>query len=272
MSLSWEIIGKSVQGALHKKQGKEHQDAWGWNRGEDYLVVAIADGLGSDKCPFSRVGAEIGVDVAVNQLLRFWKQVNSNSPRGIKRLAKESLPKSIVRKWRGEVLEDYRKRWNKSEEDSIFTLYGTTLLAILVTEKFVVQLQLGDGDIVNFYHSGASNKVRRVFELGTEFLGNKTTSLSQRDAERKLNVTYESLSENDLGLILLATDGYSNSFRTDDAFFKAVKDFWDYLSEGSADLIEDNLRVWLTETSQEGSGDDITVALIYKQALSMGGE
>lgn len=270
MTLSWRNIGKSVQGASHKKQGKECQDAWGWNSGEDYLIVAIADGHGSVKCPFSKVGAEIGVDVAVNQLLRFWKQVNANPFRDIKRLAEVSLPKSILRKWREKVLDDYQRRWKKYGEGDIFTLYGATLLAVLVTEKFAVQLQLGDGDTVNLYHSSASDKVRRVFKLSEEYLGNETDSLSQKDAERRFNVAYGSLTGSGLGLIFLATDGYSNSFKTDGAFFKGVRDFWDYFCEEGADLVEDMLVDWLTRTSQDGSGDDITVALIYRQDFVQG--
>lgn len=270
MTFSWRKIGKSVRGASHQRKGKIQQDAWGWSDGDDYLIVAIADGHGSDKSPYSRVGAEIGVNVAVNQLLRFWKQVKANPFGNIKRVAEETLPKSILRQWREGVLRDYRKRWNKNEDDDIFTLYGSTLLAVLVTEKFAVQLQLGDGDIVNFYHSGFHDELIRVFELSEECFGTETESLCQMDAERRFNLAYESLEGGDLGLIFLTTDGYSDSFTPYNAFFKAIKDFWGYLSEEGPELIEANLESWLKETSRDGSGDDITVALIYNQDFVQG--
>jgi len=58
-----EIRGASVQGASHKRTGKECQDSNKSLEMGDVAIFAAADGHGSEKCPFSKTGSQIAVNV-----------------------------------------------------------------------------------------------------------------------------------------------------------------------------------------------------------------
>jgi hypothetical protein len=64
-------------------------------------------------------------------------------------------------------------------------------------------------------------------------------------------------------LIMLTTDGYSNSFLTDAGFTKAGADIYKLLRAEGEGYIADNLEGWLNSSSESGSGDDIAMALVY---------
>jgi hypothetical protein len=65
-------------------------------------------------------------------------------------------------------------------------------------------------------------------------------------------------------LILLATDGYANSFRTDQDFLKVGSDMLEMIRRDGWQYVKNRLNGWLAEASQLGSGDDITVGLMYQ--------
>jgi serine/threonine protein phosphatase PrpC len=64
-------------------------------------------------------------------------------------------------------------------------------------------------------------------------------------------------------MILLSTDGYANSFQDDSGFLKAARDIWEILRSDGKDYVQKHLEEWLNETSEGGSGDDITVGLVF---------
>ena len=72
----------------------------------------------------------------------------------------------------------------------------------------------------------------------------------------------------DPSLIMISTDGYSNSYTSDENFEKVLIDLSKIIFENPEGLqsgiknIKDNLESWLQETSKLGSGDDITVGLM----------
>ena len=64
-------------------------------------------------------------------------------------------------------------------------------------------------------------------------------------------------------LILLSTDGYCNSFNNESGFLKIGLDYLALLEEYGYSYLSENLYDILRQTSREGSGDDITLGLIY---------
>ena len=62
-------------------------------------------------------------------------------------------------------------------------------------------------------------------------------------------------------LILLSTDGYSNSFQDEAGFLKVGSDLLHMIrtTAGGLDMVKEHLVAWLTESTYAGSGDDITV-------------
>jgi hypothetical protein len=74
-------------------------------------------------------------------------------------------------------------------------------------------------------------------------------------------------------MILLSTDGYLNSFSSEAGFFQAATDILEMLrSDTGFNDVNDNLKAWLEEATQMGSGDDSTVAIIYRPDALMKSE
>ena len=91
--------------------------------------------------------------------------------------------------------------------------------------------------------------VEKPIPPDTRHLANETTSLCTPTA-----------------LVLLSTDGYANSFSNEAGFLKVGPDIWQMMrEEGGVQKVKDNLEVWLQAATQTGSGDDITLGILYQQ-------
>ena len=62
---------------------------------------------------------------------------------------------------------------------------------------------------------------------------------------------------------MLSTDGFSNSYKNEQEFVKICTEYYEMIKEHGADVIDANLKSWLSETSEMGCGDDITVLIAY---------
>jgi hypothetical protein len=70
--------------------------------------------------------------------------------------------------------------------------------------------------------------------------------------------------------VLLATDGYANSFREDAGFLRIGGDLLEMIRQDGIEGVDGNLETWLNEASELGSGDDITVALVCRTGEGSG--
>ncbi len=284
--LPWRILRCSVQGASHYNSGLPNQDAIHWDQ-DKYrglpLMLAIADGHGGEKYFRSKIGARLAVQAAVEEMKNFEKgllnQPLSQSLSVVEDAAKH-LPWSIVSRWK-ELVEQHRKdngftpeeteRIKKMENADVWEaitanptlLYGTTLLSVLVTESFILYLQIGDGDILTISTSG---KVSRPIPDDERLLANETTSLCNPTAVGDFRTYFQSLVDLKPALILLSTDGYSNSFRNPEGFLKVGTDIWNMIRSDGLQKVEENLEEWLKLATERGSGDDITLGLLCRMS------
>lgn len=271
--IQWSIIGESVKGALHHRNGKPNQDAWAQSK--TVHCLAVADGHGSAKHQRSDSGAKIAVNVAVKLLEKFadqWFDV---------RLIKEAssyLPGKIVQAWREAVEEDHQKyelsadpvqnngeisdTTVKQDDTDIYSLYGTTLLAALLTENYALYLQIGDGNLLVMNEDG---EIETPLPQNAAFIANETNSLSQANAANHFEqkIAFFAYQPPPV-LISLSSDGYINSYTSPIEFATVIKDIKQLLFEQGAEKIQAMLPDWLDETSRQGSGDDITIALLYR--------
>jgi len=166
------------------------------------------------------------------------------------------------------VKKDGESAW-KSVENNNFLVYGATLLAVLVTESFILYIQLGDGDILEVNSQGETT---RILERDPKLIANETTSLCMNKAWNEFQVHLEpytkGMSRKMPALILVSTDGYSNSFSTDEGFFKIGKDYLNMFKSNSAENVREKIPVFLKETSEKGSGDDITLGIIKRPEIN----
>lgn len=268
------IFGKSVQGASHKRTNTECQDSMKKMRlSDDAVVLTVADGHGSKTCPYSKTGSSI----AVNSFCKVMKNLYSGYSNDLERLlaylnrdGDTKIAQLIHNEWKNRVISTHKQKNReipktedgKIDEIEVFKLYGTTLVGVLITPLFSFAFQIGDGDITFVDDNGA-----RPFLDSDKILGTETHSLSKVDAWKKaITVVYRNeLFHNESSLLMLSTDGFSNSFKNEDEFKKACVDYYLMIQQHGAEEIKNNLQDWLDETSALGCGDDITLLLAYSQ-------
>lgn len=284
MAAQWQIIASTVRGASHIRTGLPNQDALRSPQPSERgapIVLAIADGHGSVKSFRSAVGAQYAVDVAA-EVLRGLALSAAEVLSVVADSAKieEQIARPIVAKWRDAVGQDLAARPFTEEEllgasqhepgnrevvsANPVIAYGTTVLAALITEAFILYVQLGDGDIVTVSREGV---VTRPLPTDARLFANETTSLSSSKAWQDFRVGGVPLTNEPPELILLATDGYANSFRTDADFLKVGADYLDLLRTEGVHNVADTLPDWLEEASRLGSGDDVTVDMLYRPTV-----
>ncbi|PTY03388.1 hypothetical protein DB346_05770 [Verrucomicrobia bacterium LW23] len=145
-----------------------------------------------------------------------------------------------------------------------FVAYGSTILATVVTERWVFISQLGDGDILLVDNDG---KVTRPLPQDKKLFANETTSLCCPDADSEFRLKVLPVEHFSPALILLSTDGYANSFQSDEGFLQVGSDIWNIICECGFDVITRDIESWLRDASREGSGDDISVGILCRADL-----
>jgi serine/threonine protein phosphatase PrpC len=270
----WQVVGRSVCGASHRRRRAANQDALEWSRaGSTAVVVAVADGHGSAACFRSGEGAALAVQCAGGLLRNFFEQWPEYEEAA---LAAREIPDEMVALWREAVARHLadtpftraeRKSLDGREEAQQWRVYGSTVLGVLATPSYVLYLQLGDGDILIVSESGGA---ARPWPRDPRLLGLETTSLCGEHAAAETRVAVQAHCGMSPALVVLSTDGYANSFREDEGFLRTGGDLLEVIREDGLEGVERNLETWLNEASELGSGDDITVAVVSRTAAGVG--
>lgn len=266
------VFGESVQGASHIRSGKECQDSLKKvERDDDTVILAVADGHGSDSCPYSKSGSHEAVNVFC-KILGEYLDTYSGQPEQLltflKREGDTKVAQEIDAEWKRRILRVHSKykreiildaKGNK-DKDAIYKLYGSTLIGLVIAKEFLFAFQLGDGDIIKVSEMG----VKSVIEAD-KLLGIETHSLSKAESWKKAVTMVKKHVENqELPVMyMLSSDGMANSYKNDEEFKKTCTDYYLLLKEHGVKAVADNLGQWLSETSELGCGDDITALFSY---------
>lgn len=281
---SWDLIVNSVIGNSHIRNGLPNQDSFGCkylSENEDAVILTVSDGHGSANSFRSDIGSKIAVNVTINAFTEIYKGFLENDTKIsiIKREIEEKLPKEIIKIWRAEVdthllsnpiSDDEKKKLTDVKgkialekiNENPYIIYGATLLAVLVTNTFIIYLQLGDGDIIEVYND---NEIRRPIPKDERLIANETTSLCSKEAWKDIYICYQTMLDTQPDLIMLSTDGYLNSYTNENEFYKVSKDYLNIYKEEGIEFIKSNIEDWLNDVSKNGSGDDISAAIVFKR-------
>lgn len=266
------LCGRSVRGASHVRSGMPCQDNYRIEEiSEDISVIAVADGHGSEKSPKSRSGSRIAVNVFCSVMKKYLQNYAGASDDLVTYLNRDGelrFAQEICEEWQRRVRDSFNKSKEEkpiSEDGSVrwkdvYRMYGTTLLGLLIAPTFIFAFQIGDGDIVLV----DQDQVSPVVEA-EKFLGTETHSLSKPDAWRKAvtAVRRRAVSAGTPYLYMLSTDGFINSFVSEEDHRTACRDYYGMIQEHGFDAVANHLATWLSETSELGCGDDITLVLAY---------
>jgi Protein phosphatase 2C len=281
----WQVLGKSIRGSSHERKGLENQDYFDYTRGPDGelpFCLAVSDGHGSKKHFRSASGSFLAVEKALAALNEFEASASSLPLDKLRYKALEELPRRIFNEWQQAVEADIKNKplaedplFNElsAEQQAIiqadsYIAYGATLLAVLVTSTYILYLQLGDGDIVSVNSFGVVS--RPIQQEQGVMIFNETHSLSQENAWQKFEV--ELIAKYDdiqyfPDLICVSTDGLFNSFADSSGFEKVACDYRQLLVDIGHEAVEASMEETLKRISAGGSGDDITLGILYRQTF-----
>jgi len=277
--MNWRVINASVRGSAHQRSGLPNQDAVDYGssqRGDAPMtVLAVSDGHGGGRHFRSQVGSTLAVHVTVKAVQDYLAGLAGAE------CDLSQLSQQIVDAWVTAVKSDLAhnpfseaelgaleeaegERSKESVVERPELAYGATLLVAAVTDERIIYLQLGDGDILTVAADGTT---ARPIAADERLVGNQTTSLCQPEAWREFRVTETATSAGLPVLVLLSTDGYVNSFRSQEDFLQIGQDYLQILREQGSEVLSDELPKILAEATQQGSGDDITLGLLHMQVL-----
>jgi hypothetical protein len=279
--MKWKVISASVRGSAHQRTGLPNQDAVDYgmaDRSEPAAtVLAVSDGHGGGRHFRSQVGAMLAVHVSVETVREHVCRtpgLNGSANLG-------ELSQKIVNAWLSAVGSDLENNPFTEEELSVLAnaegegskdsvmehpelAYGATLLVAAATDDRMLYLQLGDGDILAVAPDGATTK---PIAADARLIANQTTSLCQPDAWREFRSAEIAAGQGWPTLVLLSTDGYVNSFRSQEDFLQIGKDYLEMLREQGSDSLAQELPQILADATQQGSGDDITLGMLHADVL-----
>jgi hypothetical protein len=267
--VTWQVITTSARGSAHRASGAPNQDAAASQDGPGGVVAAIADGHGHIRHFRSADGAALAVEIAC--------QVASRATAGLAAdaagdeeaaLAGQEVARAALDGWRSAVADQLGVRPYTKEERFVLSLaddsplipYGSTLLVAVITGRWLVCAQIGDGDMLAVRPDGS------VFSpvAGDDRLdGRRTTSLCQPDALASFRTSAHDLSQVPLAALLLATDGYGNA-QADEPWQPSVaRDLAELAASHDRRWFEQEVPGWAQRcASSDGSGDDATIALL----------
>ncbi len=281
----WRFIGKRVRGAYHAKAKLPNQDAiYWWQKSIPGRsgFISISDGHGSPKFFRSHIGANFAVIAAGKACERLFLDPHPEGFSSGNRWKEKGLSQEIVHHWRQLVIDDLsEKPFTRQEVKAVeekegirarrtvvanpILAYGATLLILTITERHILYMQLGDGDILVVSDDG---EVTRPLGKNEGLVANETSSLCLPEAWRSFKINIQAVGIQPPALVLLSTDGYSDSFAADREFLQVGPDILRIIRSEGLDEVNDHLDSWLEETSRLGSGDDITLGIACRMDIA----
>jgi serine/threonine protein phosphatase PrpC len=236
-------------------------------------MIATADGHGGERYFRADAGSRFAVEaarecVSAGAVIDALKSAKREKERDRVIL---QLKKSVVSRWNGLVAEHVAA--NPFAEDefsgieekyaneyragkSIETAYGSTLIAALQTNAFLLVLQIGDGNCVTVDNMG---RFAQPVQGDENCVGSVTTSLCDKNVIEAFRHSYcVSLP----AAVLVGTDGIYDCFAGDEKLYDFYRVLLLSFVEKDERAAQAELIDYLPRLSEKGSGDDISIGMI----------
>lgn len=280
----YELFCQSVQGAGHIEKGMPCEDYGVKFENETCKIFALGDGHGDLNCPRSSFGSRAICEIAVDELQLFAKEIKNHDweeqllDKYHSSELVNQLVTSIFGKWSCRVNEDYAQNPLSEKEESdakeyieryrrgerIEHIYGTTFIAALLTEKYLLLLQQGDGRCVVFNHEGNASQ---PIPWDDRCFANVTTSVCDVDAVPSCRYHIIDLKQNPIIACVAGSDGVEDSFGSMDKMHAYYRSKLQIACESGVEELERHLAETLPSFSAEGSKDDTTICGIIERSL-----
>jgi hypothetical protein len=261
----WKAAQASVTGAAHRKEGRPNQDACFVSApGGPVALVAVADGHGSARYRRSDRGARLACDVAREvgeELLQRAEELGGHVDLAEEVEAEPWLARDVLRRWRERVEVELARAAEAEGAELSVDAFGTTLAFAVLAGDWSLFFQVGDGDLLVVDDGG---ELQRPLPADPLLLGTTTTSLVMKDAWRHARVALVPPGAYLPRLVVATTDGVSSSFEAQDGLAQFVRGIETLVATAERPGVEERLRGVLEHYTTDGSGDDVTVALAWR--------
>lgn len=263
-----------VIGSSHIKKGLECQDNVDLHVDENnkYAICLVADGHGSKSYFRSAKGSEFATRAAKESIIEYIDNYEKfvNAYQKNKEYLVDAIVKMIIVKWNNYIQQDVDenpitpeeidKYLDGKQDYKLASIYGTTILAGVMSEDFNFGFLIGDGSFVVINKFGeASMPIDDIYSVG-----NRTSSMCDSDCYNKVQKYF---ADEKLFSIMVSTDGLSKSFGDEASFLDYSQGIAMEIGtlETQEDLanMEDKLNKIFEKRSELGSEDDISISIIF---------
>lgn len=283
--MAYDLFCNSIQGSGHIKNGIPRED-YGIKKDAGICkVFALGDGHGDSNCPRSELGSRYVCEIAAEELAKFASDLSEHEWNGklFNRTEADELilqlVTSIFGKWSCMVNDDYIQNPLTEKEEAgaaeyiekyrrgerIEHIYGTTFIAGLLTDEYLLLLQQGDGRCVVFNQDGSASQ---PIPWDDRCFANVTTSVCDIDAVPSCRYHVVDLSQNRVIACVAGSDGVEDSFPSSmDKMHAYYRSILKIACESGVEALENHLNATLPSLSANGSTDDITICGIIDTEL-----
>ncbi len=271
-------------GASHLDKEQPCQDACmvtqQFYRGQPYMVLAVADGHGSDKYTRSEIGAHLAMEAVhqaaadlVMSLVELKKTDEKNLLSNARKDINDRFQRQLMRYWKERVIahaqqEDAPKDNITADSEASIGRYGTTLVVAVVFENWVILGALGDSSIFITYENNSGIHISERLKNPDMSVGTGTDSTVSRHAVylwrteiMPIKTEYPLKGTVTLKMLLLTSDGMTDSLG--DTTEKAIKSIYDNAKTQGIDWLAGVLPQHLAQWSKDGVGDDMGCVVLF---------
>ncbi len=272
---------QTTLGHRHIKDGTPCEDASLslFEKERGYAIAAVADGHGSSIYARSRFGSEFAVNAAKEVFTAFAEKFREQPGALTERMSDDETRRQTVRRITDAILEHWLAAVDKhlqenpvTEEElagmpekfadmfrhevDMPTLYGTTVIAALWMQDYLILVHQGDGRCAVFYDGGTFDQPIPWDKLCYDTY---TTSLCEDSAAARFRSHVIDLREKPVAACFLGTDGVEDSFRSMDDMHIFYMQLCRLILEKQDNFVN-GLAKTLPKLTKTGSQDDISVA------------
>lgn len=277
----------SIIGYSHELTGKECQDSSVSWQSEKYSSIIISDGHGGEKYIRSAKGSQFACSIGKYLISSFMDTLLSDnrlyddftlSPAKQDELLSR-LERSIIQHWNQKVesdlnefpIENDERYLLLSDKDKQSVLrakakaYGATFIAAVVAGNCFFILKLGDGNVCLRKRGKARLFYGEQNELEDDRLQfNLTTSLCSSEADKEFKHCFVNTKKfGSIGGLILTTDGIINSYPREQSYLHFIGNIFKSYKRNTKESAHSELSDFLPRLSKKGSGDDLTVGIIF---------
>jgi serine/threonine protein phosphatase PrpC len=251
--MNYNIFECSVVGYKNVLKNLNSQDYLDYKILDNAIICTVADGHSGEFFKYSDIGSKIACKCSIKILEEL---INMDEENILKLLENETIQRRIFDQWMDLVENDYKKNKPRVYKPQ-YLKYSTTLVSILITDKFRLYLKIGDGEIViksnDMYKSIIKTKYKQIVD-----------SLGRDDSYKNIMYHIEKSSELKVDNIILFTDGYENSFENNEKLYKSLDSTIKKYNKNvfSKELLKIEYKDYLNNLSKYESHDDISIIFI----------